>query len=285
MGPTPGSLVIKKNKKDVSVNCQLAEYKDTTGVFESKFADATMGNILLGGVIGAAIDASSGASHEYDPIVTLTMIPLRFASQESRDIFFDKMSDDFVQGSNESIKLIAEKCKPQMCDYEKEEAEKAREARLAEIESERRIAMIGEAGKSDTNVGTVEVSKSAKELVATISPASQTPIVKELIGNWGGEISQCAACSPEQMKLQITAKDSHSYTGDVMKLDRTGCKGSEIKLNPGIGNLYSMTFQSDTQCDAEGTLEHSGQTLTGKIRFKRWPGVFTVNLSKLSTGY
>ena len=155
-------------------------------MFESKFADMTMGNILLGGVIGAVVDASSGASHEYDPIVTLTMIPVRFASTEDRDAFFDKMRDNFIQGTDESMKLIAEKCKPQMCDYEKEEAEKARVAKLAEIENEREIALIGDSIVAVESKQAGKDKQSGSDTTASLSGAAeQSAGVTKLTADWG----------------------------------------------------------------------------------------------------
>ena len=38
----------------------------------SEFQAMTFGNILFGGLIGVVVDAASGATHEYPPLVTIT---------------------------------------------------------------------------------------------------------------------------------------------------------------------------------------------------------------------
>ena len=44
----------------------------------------TFGNILFGGIIGIAVDAASGAMHQYPDSVTITLIPDEFATAEAR---------------------------------------------------------------------------------------------------------------------------------------------------------------------------------------------------------
>ena len=185
--PTPGSMSIEKSGKDVSVSCELAEYKDTTGVFEAKFAGATAGNIILGGVIGAAIDASSGAMHEYEPTLTLTMIPEGFASIADRDAFFDKMKADFLMASEEAMKEIANTCDPNTCELQKKKAEKAKEARLVEIENERQFALIGD---KETITKTIAVNTPSGASTTTPDPVVYLTS-KEIIevysgGTWTG---------------------------------------------------------------------------------------------------
>jgi hypothetical protein len=48
-------------------------------------------SILLGGLIGVAIDAGSGAMNDYEPSVTLTLIPSPFGSEAQRDALFENM--------------------------------------------------------------------------------------------------------------------------------------------------------------------------------------------------
>lgn len=44
-----------------------------------------MGNILLGGLVGAAIDAASGANNKYPERVMVILTPASFPSDEARD--------------------------------------------------------------------------------------------------------------------------------------------------------------------------------------------------------
>jgi hypothetical protein len=71
---TPGTTMIQKSGGDLAVTCKK---HDSTGVgtFVSKSNNGIWGNLLLGGPIGAAIDAGSGAGYDYPPSMTVVMNP------------------------------------------------------------------------------------------------------------------------------------------------------------------------------------------------------------------
>ena len=75
IGSTPGSALIKKTKHDITVLCQKEGYQQATYLNHSGAAGATVGNIILGGGIGWAIDSASGADNKYDPAVNVTLTP------------------------------------------------------------------------------------------------------------------------------------------------------------------------------------------------------------------
>src|SRR3546814_11002644 len=52
----------------------------------------TFGNILFGGIIGVAVDASSGAMNQYPSSVTIALVPESFTSTTARDVFFHSAS-------------------------------------------------------------------------------------------------------------------------------------------------------------------------------------------------
>tara|TARA_R110002110_G_scaffold374185_1_gene584015 strand:- start:366 stop:791 length:426 start_codon:yes stop_codon:yes gene_type:complete len=78
--PTPGAVTIKKTKHDITVECSKAGYSDATYLNHSDVAGATVGNVLLGGGIGWAIDSASGADNKYDSPVNMTLVPLVLTS-------------------------------------------------------------------------------------------------------------------------------------------------------------------------------------------------------------
>ncbi|WP_156478166.1 MULTISPECIES: hypothetical protein [Acetobacter] len=70
---TPGSVLVKKTKRDIWIECvkdgyDVATYKNHSGV-----AGASFGNIAAGGLIGVAIDSASGADNKYDGTVNITL--------------------------------------------------------------------------------------------------------------------------------------------------------------------------------------------------------------------
>ena len=62
---TPATVPVRKAYGDLTVNCSKGE-KTHKQTFESSAVGAMYGNILLGGIIGGAIDAGTGKGFEYE---------------------------------------------------------------------------------------------------------------------------------------------------------------------------------------------------------------------------
>jgi len=71
---TPGSVMIQKAYGDLSVSCKK-ESAAGAGAFQSKSNGGVWGNVLAGGIIGYAVDASSGAGFDYPPTMTVVLSP------------------------------------------------------------------------------------------------------------------------------------------------------------------------------------------------------------------
>lgn len=75
VNPTPGAATIKKTKHDITIECTKSGYSDVAYLNHSDVAGATVGNVLLGGGIGWAIDSASGADNKYESPVNITLVP------------------------------------------------------------------------------------------------------------------------------------------------------------------------------------------------------------------
>jgi hypothetical protein len=73
VNPTPASATVKKTKHDITIECTKQGYKKATYINKSDVAGATVGNIILGGGIGWAIDSASGADNKYMSPVNITL--------------------------------------------------------------------------------------------------------------------------------------------------------------------------------------------------------------------
>lgn len=143
VNPTPGAISVEKSSDAISISCTKEGYLETAGTLESSFQAMTFGNILFGGLIGVAVDAASGAMHEYEPLVTITLIPEEFATAAERDAFFADMKAEFLKEAKEVTARIERQCNPQSeCDRQLKAAEVAKEARLADIEKKRLLAKV-----------------------------------------------------------------------------------------------------------------------------------------------
>ncbi len=73
---TPAKITLKRNKDHV-LAVTLAGHQTQQVALSSVLSGAMFGNILLGGIIGGIVDASSGAAWKLEPeAVAITMQPL-----------------------------------------------------------------------------------------------------------------------------------------------------------------------------------------------------------------
>ena len=73
---TPGVATVGKTKQDITIRCSKEGYQDAVSTIPSDFQGWTLGNILLGGIIGVGVDAATGAMNEYPHTFNVPMYPL-----------------------------------------------------------------------------------------------------------------------------------------------------------------------------------------------------------------
>lgn len=142
VNPTPGSILVGKESSGISVVCTKNGYEDMAGTTASEFQPMTFGNIILGGLIGVVVDASSGAMMKYPEAVTFTLVPQEFPTAIERDRFFADLSNAFLAEYDETLARIKNFCIPENCERQIGAAESGRTARLAEIEQRRLLARV-----------------------------------------------------------------------------------------------------------------------------------------------
>jgi hypothetical protein len=71
---TPGSLHVDKSGKDLTISCMKDGFTPAQATQAPTMSAATLGNVLLGGLVGIAVDASTGANFSYHD-VQLTLQP------------------------------------------------------------------------------------------------------------------------------------------------------------------------------------------------------------------
>jgi len=72
---TPGSVTVRKTKNDINIVCNKDGYQQATYLNHSGVEEMTVGNVIIGGGIGWAIDSSTGSDNKYTAVVNITMIP------------------------------------------------------------------------------------------------------------------------------------------------------------------------------------------------------------------
>lgn len=139
------TLRIDRNKKDITVTCNKAGYRESSETVSSEFTGATLGNILVGGLIGIAIDASSGADNKYPENVTVLLLPERFESAAQRDAYFERIK----QRINDNAKALIDKARSscnvskELCEQDVKKIEAARDQKLLDQDKRRAETDIG----------------------------------------------------------------------------------------------------------------------------------------------
>lgn len=75
---TPGHAEVKRGGGALNVHCEKDNYEPATQLVSQGFEPMTLGNILIGGIIGIAVDAASGAAFNYPDNISILMRPLEF---------------------------------------------------------------------------------------------------------------------------------------------------------------------------------------------------------------
>jgi hypothetical protein len=73
VNPTPGSVTVSKSIHSIDVRCTRAGYAQGNGAISSQFQAMTVGNILIGGLVGIVVDAASGAAGTYPGSVVVNL--------------------------------------------------------------------------------------------------------------------------------------------------------------------------------------------------------------------
>ena len=143
--PTPGRVNVSRSKETMIISCSLDGYQKSDEVVVSSFSGATIGNILLGGVIGLAVDAASGANNKYPDRVIIVMTPESFPNTAARDTFFAGVSERLRVSADVEIKQIQERCNSnnkEVCQGDVKKLTDARDKALADIDNKRLSAKV-----------------------------------------------------------------------------------------------------------------------------------------------
>ncbi len=87
---TPTDIFLQPKYDPINISCEKEGFKRSSDIIDTTLVDAVYGNILLGGLIGVAIDHSSGQNRKYPSLIKVFLEPKSFASNEEKRTFEDK---------------------------------------------------------------------------------------------------------------------------------------------------------------------------------------------------
>ncbi len=143
--PTPGRVNVSRSKETMVVSCTREGYEQSNEVLASSFTGATVGNILLGGIVGIVVDAASGANNKYPDKVIVIMTPSSFPTTAARDAYYAGVKSRLEEQANAEIKRIASTCSSnnrELCRIDEKKISDARDKALADIDSKRMAAKV-----------------------------------------------------------------------------------------------------------------------------------------------
>lgn len=157
VNPTPNTLRIDKSSEMITIECSKQGFEATRHYLEPDFQAMTVGNAIIGGLVGVAVDAASGAMAKYPENAMIVLTPTSFASAEARDAHYARMKEEASKRWESWIEKAATKCEQDKirsinggsadqtadCLTQKTELDNKRQSELQELESKRQNAKIG----------------------------------------------------------------------------------------------------------------------------------------------
>lgn len=144
--PTPGSARISKSRHDITVNCEMADHEPASRTVAAGFQAMTLGNVLVGGVVGLAADVASGAAITYPESVKVVLWPRSFPSAAARDAFFEARIADTRADSKKRIERAQGACggsSDQNCLQRMRELRNQEQEEIRRIEERRMTIPVG----------------------------------------------------------------------------------------------------------------------------------------------
>ena len=208
VNPTPGTVQLGKGASALDVICKKPGYLDASAKLSSSFQGWTLGNAILGGIVGIVIDAGSGAMHEYQPEISMKLLPESFGSIDSRDAYFDAWRADVLVQSERAKTQIAGKCSKDQCEKLLKKADEKTEEALTEVESSRTRATITPiaAGQAATlpPVSRIETISAATALTASTASSTESDRFLKVGDRW-------------KYKFSDRGRDVGSVTVEIME--------------------------------------------------------------------
>ncbi len=108
VNPTPGTVKVGKSRRDIAFECKKAGYQDQTAYAGASFDPVTLGNILLGGIIGLGVDFGTGAYTQYPDAVFVQLEPAQFGAAPAATEMAAPQSADAAAAARDKVNQDAD---------------------------------------------------------------------------------------------------------------------------------------------------------------------------------
>jgi len=209
VNPTPGKLDVEKGSGRISVACGKEGYLPASAEAAAQFQGMTLGNVLLGGLIGVAVDAASGAMYFYPDSVRVVLVPARFDSLEARDRFFEDLSARVTKRAADAIDQLKKTCATEQCRKELREIVQTRDQQLAEFERQKANALVGSEEPKHTVARRTDAERPGPDPLTAAEhhlAAQGCQGVLQPLGNEGEQQLYHARCKGYELSLRCTSQ-------------------------------------------------------------------------------
>jgi hypothetical protein len=142
----PASVVLPSKAAPVELTCKADKYLPSSVILDTSMDGWILGNIILGGVIGVAVDLVRGAGFKYPEHVKLILDPESFASEQARDEWYEHRGVDLNKRFDDAAATLKSQCESsgisQTCDDDIKKLENKRDTELINLENRRDTAKI-----------------------------------------------------------------------------------------------------------------------------------------------
>ena len=136
---SPANVQLDSDAAPVTIICNADGHIEERTEIDTSMDGSIFGNILMGGLIGIAIDAASGSGQKYPENVDLVLVPTSFPDIAARDAWYERQ----VQRIEDKYVRIAEEM-PSYC-AQSEAGTAGQAARNCDAETAEKIAPLKQA--------------------------------------------------------------------------------------------------------------------------------------------
>jgi len=143
---TPDSVHLPSEAAPITVACKADGYRETAEVLDTSMDGWIIGNIIFGGIIGAAVDAARGAGQKFPPRFMVVLEPSSFSTATERDDWYDRRRRLLEDRWKKAISQVEAQCSDDAiddaCERQVKELQVKRDAELEKLESRRGRALV-----------------------------------------------------------------------------------------------------------------------------------------------
>ena len=156
---TPGAVTLHAKSAPITVVCRREGYKVGSAELRTTTDGWVLGNILFGGLIGMAVDSTSGAGKDYQEQLTIVLVPEKFESLEELNGWYDDRHRIIETEWEATISQMESRCAEEVeesgagigsqpvsaeaiaCRKKIERVSRERDEAIAKIDDDRKIAI------------------------------------------------------------------------------------------------------------------------------------------------